>query len=161
MVDPKRIAYVGHSWNAGAGAILDAIDKRLAAFVFMGGPQSNLEYVLSSDSPRMVSVRKGMDLTKVEQTMRANAGADPGSYGAQLGPAPVLFQYGLHDEEWVPLKDAKDYVATSTGPKGARFYDSGHSLNEQARLDRFKFLKQHLTLTSLQQGTLENVPDIK
>jgi hypothetical protein len=87
----------------------------------MGGPQSNLEYVLSSDSPRMVSVRKGMDLTKVEQTMRANAGADPGSYGAQLGPAPVLFQYGLHDEEWVPLKDAKDYVATSTGPKGARF----------------------------------------
>jgi hypothetical protein len=28
-------------------------------------------------------------------------------------------------------------------------------------LDRFKFLKQHLTLTSLQQGTLENVPDIK
>jgi hypothetical protein len=47
------------------------------------------------------------------------------------------------------------------GRKGLGFYDSGHSLNEQARLDRFKFLKQHLTLTSLQQGTLENVPDIK
>jgi len=50
------------------GAILDAVDKRIAAFVFMGGPQSNRQYVLFSDSPRMVSARKGMDLTKVEQT---------------------------------------------------------------------------------------------
>src|SRR5271170_1751568 len=37
-VDASRIAYVGHSWNAGNGAFLDAVDKRLAAFVFMGGP---------------------------------------------------------------------------------------------------------------------------
>ena len=48
-VDPQRIAYVGHSWDAGTGAI-DAIDKRIAAFVFMGGPQSNRQYVLFSDS---------------------------------------------------------------------------------------------------------------
>ena len=67
-VDVKRIAYVGHSWDAATGAILDAVDKRIAAFVFMGGPQSNRQYVLFSDSPRMVSARKGMDLTKVEQT---------------------------------------------------------------------------------------------
>lgn len=78
-VDPKRVAYVGHSWDAGTGAILDAVDKRVAAFVFMGGPQSNLQYVLFSDSPRMVSARKNMDITKVEQTMQTNAWADPGS----------------------------------------------------------------------------------
>jgi cephalosporin-C deacetylase-like acetyl esterase len=160
-VDSKRIAYVGHSWDAGTGAILDAVDKRIAAFVFMAGPQSNLEYVLSSDSPRMVSARQGKDMTKVEQTMRTNAWADPGSYAALLGPAPALFQYGLQDEEWVPLKDAKDYVALSTGPKEVKFYDSGHALNEQARLDRFKFLQQHLALTSLPPGALENVLDTK
>jgi dienelactone hydrolase len=160
-VDSKRIAYVGHSWDAGAGAILGGVDKRITAFVFMAGPQSNLEYVLSSDSPRMVSARQGKDMTKVEQTMRANAWADPGSYAALLGPAPALFQYGLKDEEWVPLKDAKDYFALSTGPKEAQFYDSGHALNKQARLDRFKFLQQHLALSSLQSGALENVPDIK
>ena len=50
-VDAKGIAYVGHSWDAGTGAILDALDKRLAAFVFMSGPQSMMEYVLTSDSP--------------------------------------------------------------------------------------------------------------
>jgi hypothetical protein len=61
-VDASRIAYVGHSWNAGTGAILDATDKRLAAFVFMSGPQSTNEYVLSSDSPRMVASRKTADM---------------------------------------------------------------------------------------------------
>jgi hypothetical protein len=31
-IDAGRIAYVGHSWDAGTGAILDAMDKRFAAF---------------------------------------------------------------------------------------------------------------------------------
>jgi len=56
---------------------------------------------------------------------------------------------------------SKIYFALSTGPKEVRFYDSGHALNKQARLDRFHFLQQHLALTSLQPGALENVPDIK
>src|SRR6202167_1768298 len=94
-VDATRIAYVGHSWDAGNGAILDAVDKRFAAFVFMSGPQSTTEYVLSSDSPRMAPMRKTTDMAKVEQTMKANAWADPGSYAGRLGPAPALFQYGL------------------------------------------------------------------
>ena len=72
-----RIAYVGHSWNAGTGAILDAIDKRIAVFVFMSGPQSTREYVISSDSPRMVAVRKIADMAKVEQGLKAKAWADP------------------------------------------------------------------------------------
>jgi pimeloyl-ACP methyl ester carboxylesterase len=157
-VDPKRIAYVGHSWDAGTGAILDAVDKRIATFVFMSGPQSNRQYILFSDSPRMVSARKAMDVTKVEQTMEANAWADPGAYATDLGPAPALFQYGLQDEEWVPLKDAKDYFAMSSGPKENKFYDCGHALNAEARLDRFEFLRQHLALLSLSRGTLEGIP---
>jgi cephalosporin-C deacetylase-like acetyl esterase len=160
-VDPKRIAYVGHSWDAGTGAILDAVEKRIAAFVFMGGPQSNLQYVLSSDSPRMIAARKNMDRKKVEQTMQTNAWADPGSYVTHLGPASAFFQYGLQDEEWVPLQDAKDYFAMSSGPKEVKFYDSGHALNAQARLDRFEFLHQHLALLSLARGSLESIPDTK
>jgi cephalosporin-C deacetylase-like acetyl esterase len=158
-VDGKRIAYVGHSWDAGAGAILDAVDKRIAAFVFMSGPQSNREYVLDSDSPRMMSARQGMDVAKVEQTMRANAWADPGSYATRLGPGPALFQYGLQDEDWVPLKDAKDYFAMSSGPKQVEFYECGHALNAQARIDRFEFLRQHLALLPLSPGALARVPD--
>jgi cephalosporin-C deacetylase-like acetyl esterase len=145
-IDPTRIAYVGHSWDAGIGAILDATDKRFTAFVFMSGPQSMKEYVLSSDSPRMVASRKITDMAKVEQNMKTNAWADPGSYENQLGPAPALFQYGLHDEDWVPLADAKDYVAMSSGPKEVVFYDADHALNGKARADRDGFLRKTLNL---------------
>jgi dienelactone hydrolase len=145
-VDATRIAYVGHSWDAGTGAILDATDKRLAALVFMSGPQSTKEYVLSSDSPRMVPMRRTTDMAKVEQNLKANAWADPGSYAKKLGPAPALFQYGLHDEDWVPLADAKDYVAMSSGPKTTEFYHADHALNAKARMDRDSFLRKTLNL---------------
>ena len=148
-VDPSRIAFVGHSWNAGNGAILDAIDKRFAAFVFMSGPQSIMEYVVSSDSPRMAQTRRTADMAQVRATLKSNAWADPGSYANQLGPAPALFQYGLHDEEWVPLADAKDYVSMSSGPKSVEFYDADHALNEKARTDRDDFLKSVLHLQSV------------
>src|SRR5207244_9113043 len=36
-VDPKRVAYVGHSYNAVAGAILSGVERRLKAFVLMAG----------------------------------------------------------------------------------------------------------------------------
>jgi hypothetical protein len=49
-------------------------------------------------------------MAKVEQNLKANAWADPGSYANKLGPTPALFQYGLHDEDWMPLADAKDYI---------------------------------------------------
>lgn len=147
-IDSTRIAYVGHSWDAGAGAILDATDKRFAAFVFMSGPQSTMKYVLSS--PGIAALRKANDTAKVEeveQSLKANAWADPGTYASKLGPAPALFQYGLHDEKWVPLDDAKDYVAMASGPKTVEFYDADHALNAKARTDRDSFLKETLKLT--------------
>jgi cephalosporin-C deacetylase-like acetyl esterase len=147
-VDAARIAYVGHSWDAGAGAILDAADKRFAAFVFMSGPQSTMKRVLSS--PQMAALRKTSDTAKVEeveQSLKAAAWADPGSYASELGPAPALFQYGLHDEKWVPLVNAKDYVATASGPKTAEFYDADHALNAKAQMDRDSFLRTALKLT--------------
>ena len=145
-VDAGRIAYVGHSWNAGNGAILDAIDKRFAAFVFMSGPQSTMEYMVSSDSPRMVAARKTTDMAKVEAVLKTNVWADPASYAKDLGPAPALFQYGLHDDNWVPQADAKDYVAMVSGPKQVQFYDADHALNEKARADRDEFLRHTLYL---------------
>ena len=160
-VDPRRIAYVGHSWNTGTGAILDAVDKRFAAFVFMSGPQSVKELVLDSDSPRMVAMRKTADLTKLAQNLQSVAWTDAASYAAHLGPAPVFFQYAMHDEDWCPLQDAKDYYAMSSGQKLAKFYDSGHALNAEARRDRFSFLSNHLALQPLPPSALDSVPQTK
>jgi cephalosporin-C deacetylase-like acetyl esterase len=160
-VDPKRIAFVGHSFDTGTGAALDAVDKRLAAFVFMAGPQSVSELILSSDSPRMVALRKSTPTDKLKQQLQSMAWADPASYAAHLGPAPALFQYGLQDQEWVPLQDAKDYFAMSSGPKEVKYYDSNHALNAKARADRFAFLREHLGLPPLPAGRLETVPQIE
>jgi dienelactone hydrolase len=117
-VDQTRIAYVGHSFDSNVGAILDATDKRFATFVFMGGPQK-------------------LDV--------AEAWIDPVTYANKLGPAPALFQYGLHDE-LVPLAHAKDYAAMVSGPKRVEFYDAGHALNSKARMDRDSFLSKTLKL---------------
>src|SRR5437879_6889239 len=40
-VDSKRIAYVGHSCNAGVGALLSGLDRRFKAFVLMAGSMSD------------------------------------------------------------------------------------------------------------------------
>lgn len=65
-LDVNKIAYVGHSFDAQVGPILDAVDKRFAAFVFMSGPQSTIEYVVSSDSPLMGPVRQKIGVAKLE-----------------------------------------------------------------------------------------------
>jgi hypothetical protein len=94
----------------------------------------------------MVPLRKTTDMAKVEQNLKANSWVDPGSYANKLGPAPALFQYALHDEDWVPLADAKDYIAMSSGPKTAEFYEADHSLNAKARTDRDSFIRKTLGL---------------
>src|SRR5947207_6289510 len=40
-VDPKRVAYVGHSYNAVAGAILSGVERRFKAFVLIAGTMSD------------------------------------------------------------------------------------------------------------------------
>src|SRR2546427_7274228 len=40
-VDQKRLAYVGHSYNASVGGVLSGIDKRFKAFVLMAGGLSH------------------------------------------------------------------------------------------------------------------------
>src|SRR3989475_13224395 len=40
-IDRKRIAFVGHSYNAGVGALLSGVDRRFKAFVLMAGSMSD------------------------------------------------------------------------------------------------------------------------
>jgi cephalosporin-C deacetylase-like acetyl esterase len=146
-IDAGRIAYAGHSFDAQIGALLDATDKRFAAFVFMAGPHSMTEWV-SSDSPMIVTFRQNSNMTEVGRNLERSAWAFPEAYASELGPAPALFQYALHDEGYVPLAQAKHYVAMASGPKTVAFYDAGHALNAKAQMDRDAFLKKTLKLKS-------------
>ena len=88
-VDTKRLAYVGHSFDAQCGSILDAVDKRPAAFVFMGNPVPVRELVLFSDLPNVVWFRRSGPMDKLRAYLAyldANTWADPATYAAHLGP---------------------------------------------------------------------------
>lgn len=156
-VDPKRIAFVGHSYGAECGSILDAVDKRPVAFVFMGSPISVREVILSSEFRKSVSAEKFKEYL---DALDAYGWADDGTYAAHLGPAPAFFQYALHDQ-FVSIREAKDYFKSSSGPKLVKFYDSNHALNAQALKDRYEFLRKHLALSKLPPGALEKVPPTK
>jgi dienelactone hydrolase len=159
-VDPQRLAYVGHSFDASCGAILDAVDKRPAAFVFMGNPQSTRDFILTSEAPQFVSFRKSVPAAKLQQYLDAYYWADPATYAAHLGPAPALFQYANHDE-FVPVTGAKHYFEISSLPKEIRFYDANHALNAEARRDRYDFLRKHLNLPRVPSEDLDKVPITK
>ena len=111
-VDPQRLGYVGHSFDASCGAMLDAVDKRPTAFVFMGNPQSSREFLLTSDAPELVSFRKSVPAARLLEYLDAYDWADPATYAAHLGPAPALFQYATHDE-YVSVAAAKHYFELS------------------------------------------------
>jgi cephalosporin-C deacetylase-like acetyl esterase len=158
-VDPKRIAYVGHSFGASCGAILDAVDKRPAAFVFMGNPVA-VSDMLTSDLPMIVEFRKKVGDEKIKAFLDKYGWTDPGEYAVYLGPSPALFQYATHDEFMtVPME--QKYFDMSKGPKEINFYDSNHALNAQARNDRYEFLRKYLALPMLAPGILEKVPPTK
>jgi dipeptidyl aminopeptidase/acylaminoacyl peptidase len=63
-VDPRRLAYVGHSYGAQSGAILTAVDRRMKTSVLAGGlPRSSV--ALERDDPSLVALpgdaRQGLD----------------------------------------------------------------------------------------------------
>jgi cephalosporin-C deacetylase-like acetyl esterase len=159
-VDPQRVAFVGHSFDATCGAILDAVDKRPAAFVFVGNPESTRELLLTSEYPQIVSFRNSVPAEKLNQYLETYYWSDAATYAGHLGPAPVLFQYATRDE-FVPVAAARHYLEMSSGPKEMKFYDSDHALNAEARHDRYEFLRKRLNLPMVPSVDLEKVPQTK
>ena len=159
-VDPSRVAFVGHSLGTEAGSALDVVDKRFKAFVFMAGPQSVRELILTSHRPGFDEWRKETPASKIDAYLTTYAWADPATYAAHFGPAAALFQYAAKDD-WVTVPEAKQYIALVAGPKTIKFYDSGHALNAKARVDRFAFLQQQLNLSRLPASVAARVPEIR
>jgi hypothetical protein len=85
---------------------------------------------------------------KLKQSLDRYRWAEPATYAIHLGPAPSLFQYGTHNE-YVRLAAAKRYFKMSSRQKEAKFDNSDHVLNAEARRDRFEFLREHLGLSKL------------
>ncbi len=142
-VDPRRLAYVGHSLGATVGGTLAGVEKRLVAFVLMAGYPS-LTHAMEHNSDQ--GALAFQELATPEQRkayVDALEPLDALHYVGHAAPAKILFQFAKRDELITPW-DAAAYVQEASEPKEVKWYDSDHFFNEDARRERGEWLGRAL-----------------
>lgn len=144
-VDPKRIAFVGHSYNAAIGALLSGVDRRFKAFVLMAGSMSD---EVGRDSKESQEFRQKVGPERYDAAIAKYYYLDQGKYVSHAAPAFVFLQYATQ-ERWLTPDRARQYEAIVSEPKRFKLYDAPHALNAEARRDRIAFLTEQLKLKPL------------
>lgn len=155
-VDPRRIAFVGHSYNATVGAILAGVDRRFKAFVLMAGALSGQVDFRSAEYRRY---REKIGPAKWDAFAAEHAWADPGLYVAHAAPAVVFMQYATQEDFLTPAR-VKEYAMNVSEPKRFKLYEAPHALNAAARRDRLAFLAEMLAVRPPEPSTVAAVPDL-
>jgi len=144
-VDPKRLAYVGHSYGAQWGAILSAVDERIKTAVLIGGVAEEADILLRNQDPDLVELRKHAPPGQIERYVEVNALLDAIRYVGHAR-APLLFQFANY-ERYFDRASMEKYFQAASEPKQVSWYDTGHELNDlQALADRYRWLSEHVGL---------------
>ena len=155
-VDPKRIAFVGHSYNAGVGALLSGLDRRFKCFVLMAGLMSDEVTRRTKDFQEF---RQKVGPEKLDALIAKYAYLDQGKYVSHAAPAVVFLQYGSQ-EKFLNAERAVQYAAIVSEPKRLKIYDAPHALNAEARRDRIQFLTEQLKLRPLPASAIASIPNL-
>jgi len=155
-VDAKRLAYVGHSYDASVGGFLSGIDKRFAAFVLMAGALSDESDLKTKE---VQEYRQKIGAEKFDAFQTKWAWLDPGKFVSHAAPAEVFLQYASKESFLTPDR-ARAYEAIVSEPKRFKLYDAPHALNAEARRDRIAFLTEQLKLKPLTPEAIASVPDL-
>ncbi|HMA28617.1 MAG TPA: hypothetical protein VKS23_02025 [Thermoanaerobaculia bacterium] len=155
-VDSRRLAFVGHSYNAAVGAILAGVDRRFKAYVLMAGALSD-QVDFRSDEYRKYIEKIGH--AKWDPFAATHAWADPGPYVARAAPATVFLQYATREDFLTPAR-AKAYAANVSEPKRFKLYEAPHALNAKARNDRLAFLAEILDVKPPDPAAVAAVPEL-
>jgi len=155
-VDPKRLAYVGHSYHATIGAFLSGVDRRAKAYVLMAGPLSD---EVDMKSQQFQDYRQQVGPEKFDAFVNEHKWLDQGKYVAHAAPAFVFLQFATQEKFLTPER-AKLYDPYVSKPKLMLFYDAPHALNAEARRDRVKFLMEQLKLKRLDAAVIAKVPEL-
>ena len=159
-VDPRRVAYVGHSFDAHVGAILSGVEKRIGSFVLMAGAYANEEYVFDPENKQMQEVRRRIGDEQLRKYFRDYAWDDPAHFVGHSPPAAVFLQFGRRDEP-IPEKLARRDFERFGEPKRIAFYDAGHALDSAARRERVEWLAGRLSLRRPDFAALARIPELK
>ncbi|HLJ46201.1 MAG TPA: prolyl oligopeptidase family serine peptidase [Bryobacteraceae bacterium] len=134
-VDPKRLAYVGHSYGATMGGLVAVSERRFKALVLMGGFSRYSKAVLKRDSSE-----KGKQWAGVVSVI------DSDRYIGKAAPAALFLQFARYDR-FVDEQQANRYAAAASEPKLVRWYEGGHEFNDAASTrDREEWLAKQLGL---------------
>jgi dienelactone hydrolase len=155
-VDSKRLAYVGHSYDATVGGFLSGLDKRFHAFVLMAGGLSDEADMKTEEFQEF---RQKFGPEKVDAFTAKFAWTDPGKFVSHAAPAIVFLQYATQ-EKFLTAERARHYAELVSEPKQFKLYDAPHALNAEARVDRITFLTTQLKLKALDPSLIAGVPDL-
>jgi cephalosporin-C deacetylase-like acetyl esterase len=155
-VDPKRIAYVGHSCNAAVGALLSGLDHRFKAFVLMAGTTSD---EITHNTKEFQEFRQKTGPEKVDAFVAKYDYLDQGKFVSHAAPAVVLLQFATQ-ETFITPERARQYAAVVSEPKIFKLYDAPHALNAEARRDRIHFLIEQLKLTPVSEAVIAAIPNL-
>jgi dienelactone hydrolase len=159
-VDRKRIAYVGHSWDAHVGAILAGVETRITAYVLMASGYSDQEEAFASKDPQRVAQIKQVGEDNVREYYREYAWDDPVYFLGHTDRESIFLQFASGDP--ITKETAQKYLDRfSSKDKKMEFYNAGHALNAAARLDRDRWLQKHLAIKKIDEKTLEDIPQLK
>jgi dienelactone hydrolase len=155
-VDARRLAYVGHSYNAETGAFLSGIDRRFKAFVLMAGSLSDQ---ITIQAPEMQAYRRQVGPEKFDAFLAKYDWLDQGKYVSHAAPAMLFLQYATQ-ERFLNAERDREYAAVASEPKRFKLYDAPHALNAEARRDRVAFLREQLKLKVISPAVIQAVPDL-
>jgi pimeloyl-ACP methyl ester carboxylesterase len=147
-VDPKRVAYVGHSYGAQWGAILAAVDRRLRTVVLMGGTPTIAD-LLNGTSPDLAAYRKAVSPAVWNKYIEVNSRLDAIHFIGRAAPAPVFFQFATF-EQYFSRAAMERYANAASQPKTVQWYETAHDLNDiKTLVERAYWLKQEIGIASI------------
>ena len=155
-VDPKRIAYVGHSYNATVGGFLSGIDRRFKAFVLMAGGLSD---EVDMKTKEYEEYRQKIGPKRFDAFVARYTWLDPGKFVSHAAPAVIFMQFATQEKYLTP-EVARQYAAIVSEPKRFKLYNAPHALNAEARRDRLAFLSEQLKVKPLTASQLASIPEL-
>lgn len=160
QVDRHRIAYVGHSFSAHSGAILAGIDKRVCCFVLMAGEFNDETMVRNANSGDLLKWKQALGPEKVDQFLKDYAWDDPANFIGHTDGKSIFLQFASGDQV-SREQGQKSLDAFSAKDKKMEIYSAPHALNAAARVDRDRWLQQHLKFKRPDEAALNAIPQLK
>ena len=138
-VDPARLAYLGVSYGGAMGALLAGVERRLKTYILAVGDGGLVSHFTGADDPPDVSRQRW------DRWLAAMRPIEPLRFVGRAAPASIFFQSGRQDR-LVPPADAVWLHRAAGEPKTVKWYDAGHGLGPQARVDQLEWLHRTVAM---------------